>query len=232
MLSSGCTTGLGPWALRTDRPDYNQQIVRSADSEMLLNIVRLRYDDTPLFLELGAVVSQYGISASLNGTGHVDAASGNGDASAEESSVCKALARIPVLQGLPEEVVLELSASGALRRFARDEIVFREGDRGTTMYIVTSGDVLLTTPDQKGVEREVMRLSPGDFIGLSQVVLRQPNSVCARATTDLTLVAIPGEAASRLLNRSPRLASDLGEAQEARRKATLQAKQGHTNAVG
>jgi hypothetical protein len=63
VLSSGCTTGLGPWALRTDRPDYNQQIVRSADSEMLLNIVRLRYDDTPLFLELGAVVSQYGISA-------------------------------------------------------------------------------------------------------------------------------------------------------------------------
>jgi len=154
------------------------------------------------------------------------------DASAEESSVRKALARIPVLQGLPEEVVLELSATGALRRFARAEIVFREGDRGTTMYIVASGDVLLTTSDQNGVEREVVRLSPGDFIGLSQVVLRQPNSVCARATTDLTLVAIPGEAASRLLNRSPRLASDLGEAQEARRKATLQAKQGHTNAVG
>lgn len=153
-------------------------------------------------------------------------------ASADASSVYEALAGIPVLQGLPEEVVLELSASGVLRRFARDEIVFREGDRGTTMYIVVSGDVLLTTPDQKGVEREVMRLSPGDFIGLSQVVLRQPSSVCARAMTDLALVAIPGEAASRLLDRSPRLASDLGEAQEARRKATLQAKQGHTNAVG
>lgn len=85
VLSGGCTTGLGPWALRTDRPDYNQQIVRSSDSEMLLNIVRLRYDDTPLFLELGAVVSQYGISASLSGAGHVDAASGNGDASAGTS---------------------------------------------------------------------------------------------------------------------------------------------------
>jgi hypothetical protein len=85
VLASGCTTGLGPFALRTDRPDYNQQIVRSSDGEMLLNIVRLRYDDTPLFLELGAVVSQYGINASINATGHFDAGSGSGDTSAGTS---------------------------------------------------------------------------------------------------------------------------------------------------
>jgi CRP-like cAMP-binding protein len=53
--------------------------------------------------------------------------------------------------------------------------------------------------------------------------------VTVRAATDLVLAEIPGEAANRMLDRSPRLASELGEAQEARRKATLQAKQGHTN---
>jgi CRP-like cAMP-binding protein len=79
------------------------------------------------------------------------------------------------------------------------------------------------------VERDVTRLSRGDFIGLRQVVLRAPSSVTVRAATDLVLAEIPGEAANRMLDRSPRLASELGEAQEARRKATLQAKQGHTN---
>jgi len=69
LLASGCTTGLGPYAVRADRPDYNQQIIQSANSEMLLNLVRLRYDDTPLFLELGAVVSQYSISSAINGSG-------------------------------------------------------------------------------------------------------------------------------------------------------------------
>ncbi|HME68880.1 MAG TPA: hypothetical protein VKM54_03330 [Myxococcota bacterium] len=49
---------------------------------MLLNLVRLRYDDTPFFLELGAVVSQYGVTASINGTGNIDASSGTGSASA------------------------------------------------------------------------------------------------------------------------------------------------------
>ena len=69
LLACGCATGLGPKALRTERPDYNHQIVRSADAEMLLNLVRLRYNDTPLFLELGTVVAQYGYDASFNASG-------------------------------------------------------------------------------------------------------------------------------------------------------------------
>lgn len=68
--------------VREDWPDYNQQIVRSTDSEMLLNLVRLRYDDAPLFLELGAVVSQYGVNVSIGGTGTIDAATGSGSVSA------------------------------------------------------------------------------------------------------------------------------------------------------
>ena len=65
LLASGCATGLGPGAVRSERPDYNQQIVRSVDAELLLNLVRLRYNDSPLFLELGSVVAQYGYNASL-----------------------------------------------------------------------------------------------------------------------------------------------------------------------
>ncbi len=75
LLAGGCTTGLGPNALRSERPDYNRQIARSADAEMLLNLVRLRYNDTPTFLELGSVVAQYGVDASLNASGQFGAGS-------------------------------------------------------------------------------------------------------------------------------------------------------------
>jgi hypothetical protein len=73
LLASSCATGLGPRAVRGERPDYNQQIVRSGDAELLLNLVRLRYNESPLFLELGAVVAQYGYDASLNATGQINA---------------------------------------------------------------------------------------------------------------------------------------------------------------
>ena len=69
MFGSACATGLGPKAVRNERPDYNQQIVRSADAELLLNLVRLRYNESPLFLELGSVVAQYSYDASLNAGG-------------------------------------------------------------------------------------------------------------------------------------------------------------------
>jgi len=78
-LASGCTTGFGPRAVRSERPDYNQQIVQSADHEMLLNLVRLRYNDSLFFLELGTVVAQYNYNVSLNASGNVSG-SGAGDA--------------------------------------------------------------------------------------------------------------------------------------------------------
>lgn len=77
LLASGCTTGFGPRAVRGERPDYNQQILRSADAEMLLNLVRMRYNDTPLFLELGTVVASYGYDTSLNAGGTIPASGSN-----------------------------------------------------------------------------------------------------------------------------------------------------------
>jgi hypothetical protein len=75
LVAGGCATGLGPKAVRSERPDYNRQIRRSGDAEMLLNLVRLRYNDSPLFLELGTVVAQYSYDASLNAGGNI----GGGD---------------------------------------------------------------------------------------------------------------------------------------------------------
>lgn len=59
LLTAGCTTGFGPKFVRSERPDYNEHIIRSSDTEMLLNLIRLRYNDSPLFLELGTVVASY-----------------------------------------------------------------------------------------------------------------------------------------------------------------------------
>ena len=69
VLASGCATGLGPRAVRTERPDYNRQILRSTDAELLLNLVRLRYNESTLFFTVGGVVAQYSYDASLNAGG-------------------------------------------------------------------------------------------------------------------------------------------------------------------
>lgn len=71
LMLGGCTTGLGPAAIHSERPDFNRQIVRSTDEQMLMNLVRLRYNDTPLFLELGTVVASYSYDVGLSASGSV-----------------------------------------------------------------------------------------------------------------------------------------------------------------
>ncbi|MEN9674156.1 MAG: hypothetical protein RIS76_52 [Verrucomicrobiota bacterium] len=71
VTGPSCTTGLGPKAIRTERPDYNQQIAHSGDEQMLLNLVRLRYNDSPVFLELGSIIASYGYDAGLSAGGTI-----------------------------------------------------------------------------------------------------------------------------------------------------------------
>jgi len=69
LVVSGCTH-LGPQTVTRDRFDYNTAISNSWKEQTLLNIVKLRYADMPLSLEVASVVSGYTLegSVSLGGT--------------------------------------------------------------------------------------------------------------------------------------------------------------------
>lgn len=57
-LMTGCATGIGPRAVRAQRGDYNAALQETNDQQLLLNIVRLRYGETPSFLEVTGIVTQ------------------------------------------------------------------------------------------------------------------------------------------------------------------------------
>jgi len=66
VLLQGCAANIGPSSVRRERPNYNREIVQSHDEQMLLNLVRLRYRDTPLFVELTSVVTSYAFDQNLS----------------------------------------------------------------------------------------------------------------------------------------------------------------------
>lgn len=65
-LLPGCASNFGPLNLRAERPNYNREIIQSQDEQMLLNLVRLRYRDTPMFVELTSVVTSYTFDRNVN----------------------------------------------------------------------------------------------------------------------------------------------------------------------
>jgi hypothetical protein len=61
----GCAS-IGPAAIVRDRADYLSSVADSWKEQTLLNVVRLRYGDTPSFLDVSSVVSSYGIQGQLS----------------------------------------------------------------------------------------------------------------------------------------------------------------------
>ncbi len=73
VLAASCAS-MGPKTIPTDQFNYNAAIASSSNEQLLLNIVRLRYSEAPVFLKISSVINQYariaGISASAgNNTG-------------------------------------------------------------------------------------------------------------------------------------------------------------------
>lgn len=62
---TGCTN-IGPKTVPRDRFDYNTAIADSWKEQILLNIVKLRYADMPLFVEVASIVSGYTLEGSIN----------------------------------------------------------------------------------------------------------------------------------------------------------------------
>ncbi len=67
---TGCSA-IGPTSIHHDRFDYNEALSNSWKEQTLLNIVRLRYLDMPIFLEVASIVSGYTLEGSVNLTGNI-----------------------------------------------------------------------------------------------------------------------------------------------------------------
>jgi hypothetical protein len=80
LLSNGCRS-IGPRTIPRDRFDYSDAI-ESWKHATLLNIIKLRYLDLPIFLDVAQVVSGYQLETAVNMGGKVGSASALGGADA------------------------------------------------------------------------------------------------------------------------------------------------------
>lgn len=70
LLLSSCAR-IGPPSVTSDRFDYNTAISNSWKEQTLLNIVKIRYIDMPLFVDVASIVSGYTLESSVNLSGQV-----------------------------------------------------------------------------------------------------------------------------------------------------------------
>lgn len=89
FLIAGCAA-VGPRHIPQDRFEYNQALAESSRHQMLLNLVRIRYLEEPVFLSVSSILTQYvysvgaGIGAELNTGNAADTASADANLQYEE----------------------------------------------------------------------------------------------------------------------------------------------------
>jgi CRP/FNR family transcriptional regulator, cyclic AMP receptor protein len=104
-----------------------------------------------------------------------------------------------MLEGLPEEEVRRLIASARRRRFARQEVLFHEGDPATTVHLVAKGRIAVRVTTPQGdvatvdlvltgdVVGELALLSPGRRRGATAVAMEPTETLSIDETTFSTL---------------------------------------------
>lgn len=64
-LLTGCAS-IGPNTIKHDQFDYSDAMSRAQKDQTLLNVVKLRYADMPVFLEVASVINSYSLEGSLS----------------------------------------------------------------------------------------------------------------------------------------------------------------------
>ena len=65
LLLTGCQSSFGPQSINNTHAPYNQAIADTANQQMLLNLVRLKYRDEMFFLKVGSVTSTFTMKSNI-----------------------------------------------------------------------------------------------------------------------------------------------------------------------
>ncbi|MEW6047058.1 MAG: Crp/Fnr family transcriptional regulator [Bacillota bacterium] len=124
-------------------------------------------------------------------------------ASGVASSPLGALGRSPVLGALPVAALRELSATMRPVQLQPGQILFVQGDRGDSVFVVESGRLRVFRTSPGGKERTLAYLRAGEVLGEMAVLGHLPRSASVQAVDPSRLWRLDGHVLLRLLASEP-----------------------------
>jgi CRP/FNR family cyclic AMP-dependent transcriptional regulator len=116
------------------------------------------------------------------------------------------LRSIPLFADIPESKVESLLDDVRLREYAKDDIIFRQGDESREVYFVLKGKIRVFRISPAGEETSIDIFSTNDVIGEMAAIDYQPRSATAKAITKAALLTMSQEDFLRHVRTMPDLA--------------------------
>ena len=119
------------------------------------------------------------------------------------------LSRAPLFSALDDDAAAALRASMTEVTLPRGETLFREGDSGDCLYVITDGKIKLGRAATDGRENILAILGPGEMFGELSLFDPKPRTATAVAVVDSKLMSLGHEALDQLLTGRPAVAESM-----------------------
>lgn len=133
------------------------------------------------------------------------------------------LAHIPLFSPLNEEEQKALFEVMRRERFAANRTIFWMGDRGDALYLVSSGRVAITVPNDKGEHITLDTLGPGGIFGEISLLDGGPRTATIRAIDETEVFSLTRADFHGFIRRRPDVAIDMLSVLGQRQRASTEA---------
>ncbi len=117
-----------------------------------------------------------------------------------------ALRQVGLFADFSAEELDQLATSLRRRRYAEGQVIFAQGDPGSSLYVVEEGSVRICRASAEGKEVVLAMLGPGEFLGELALLDGEPRSADAVAQESCQLALLPREDFLRFLESKPHTA--------------------------
>ena len=106
---------------------------------------------------------------------------------------------------LPDDALGELSEQATVRHLGRNDLLFRQGDPSSCLYVVQDGRIAIASQAGDGRETVIAVLEQGGLFGELSLFDDSPRMADARALVETTVVELDHEPVRNLLRARPEL---------------------------
>ena len=143
----------------------------------------------------------------------------------DRPEVGRAVNAVDIFAGLSEEQRTALTSAARPSLYGAGEVIVRQGQLGSSMFIVVSGEAVVTLEPSR---HEVARLTPGSFFGEMSLLTGEARTATVTAVSDCEVLEITADGFRRLVLENPAVVEQVGAAVATRaaRLADLRLAQG------
>jgi CRP-like cAMP-binding protein len=127
----------------------------------------------------------------------------------EAAEMVDDLRALPLFEGLSDQVLRILATAARRRSFDPGEVLFHQGEQGTTCHVILSGTVRIYVIGEDGRELAVRIMRAGETVGEMALFDDQPRSASVEALELIRTLELDQDVLLRCVQRSPRLALHL-----------------------